>query len=41
MIRIRNYNYYTAQLYAGLFFTKGKVCGETNIVKGVSFDAKG
>lgn len=37
----KNYNYYTAELYAGLFFTKGKVCGETNIVKGVSFDAKG
>ena len=36
-----NYNYYTAELYAGLFFTKGKVCGENNIVKGTSFDAKG
>lgn len=28
------YNYYTAELYASLFFTKGKVCGEDNIVKG-------
>ncbi len=28
------YNYYTAQLYAGLFFTSGKICGETNIVGG-------
>jgi hypothetical protein len=28
------YNYYTAQLYAGLFFTEGKICGETNIVAG-------
>ena len=37
----KNYNYYTAQMYAGLFFTKGKVCGETNVVKGTSFDAKG
>jgi len=37
----KNYNYYTAELYAGLFFTTGKVCGETNIVKGISFDAKG
>jgi len=37
----KNYNYYTAELYAGLFFTKGKVCGETNVVKGVTFDAKG
>lgn len=27
-----NFNYYTAQLYASLFFTKGKVCGETNVV---------
>jgi hypothetical protein len=37
----KNYNYYTAGLYAGLFFTTGKVCGETNIVKGTSFTAKG
>lgn len=29
------WNYYTAQLYASLFFTNGKVCGETNIVKDV------
>jgi hypothetical protein len=29
-----NYNYYTAELFASLFFTKGKVCGENNIVKG-------
>lgn len=36
-----NYNYTTAQMYAGLFFTKGKVCGETNVVKGVSFSGKG
>jgi len=36
----RNYNYYTAGLYAGLFFTNEKVCGETNVVKGVTFDAK-
>jgi hypothetical protein len=28
------YQYYTAELYASLFFTKGKICGETNIVKG-------
>jgi hypothetical protein len=27
-------NYYTAELYAGLFFTTGKVCGENNIVAG-------
>lgn len=30
----KNYNYYTAELYASLFFTQGKVCGENNIVKG-------
>jgi hypothetical protein len=30
----KEYNYYTAELYASLFFTKGKVCGENNIVKG-------
>jgi len=35
-----NYNYYTAELYAGLFFTNGKVCGESNIVKGVDFNPK-
>lgn len=32
-----NYNYTTAEMYASLFFTKGRVCGETNIVKGSSF----
>ena len=34
----RQYNYYTAQLYASLFFTKGVVCGEDNIVAGKGFD---
>jgi hypothetical protein len=29
-----HYNYLTPELYAGLFFTTGKVCGENNIVKG-------
>jgi len=28
------YNYVTPSLYASLFFTKGTICGETNIVKG-------
>lgn len=28
------YNYFTAALYANVFFTNGKICGETNIVKG-------
>jgi hypothetical protein len=38
----KDYNYMTAGLYAGLFFTKGKVCGENNIVKGrtMSFSDK-
>ncbi len=31
------YNYYTAELYAGIFFTKGTICGESNIVKGIDF----
>jgi len=34
-----NYNYTTAKLYASLFFSKGKECGETNIVKGTEIDA--
>lgn len=33
------YNYSTAELYAGLFFSKGKICGENNIVKGKLIDA--
>ncbi len=37
----KSYNYYTAELYAGLFFTRGKICGENNIVAGTSFTAKG
>lgn len=32
--RKHQYNYMTAELYAGLFFTKDSVCGENNIVKG-------
>lgn len=39
--RNKNFNYYTGELYAGLFFTKGKVCGETNIVKGREFSTQG
>jgi hypothetical protein len=30
-----HYNYYTAELYAFLFFTVGKVCGEDNTVAGM------
>lgn len=32
-----SFNYYTAELYAGLFFTNGTICGENNIVKGIDF----
>ena len=34
-------NYYTAELYAGLFFTNGKICGEDNIVAGRQRNVKG
>ncbi len=30
----KEYNYYTAELYASLFFTEGKICGENNLIKG-------
>jgi hypothetical protein len=35
-----SYNYYTAELYASLFFAKGTICGENNIVgtKDISTD---
>jgi hypothetical protein len=32
--RNRDPNYYTAELYAAFFFTDGRICGETNVVKG-------
>ena len=37
----KNLNYYTAQLYASLFFTQGKICGENNIVTGKEFSTSG
>ncbi len=37
----RSYNYYTAQMYASLFFATDTVCGETNIVSGTEFSASG
>lgn len=37
----KNYNYMTPELYAGLFFTKGTVCGENNIVKGRNLSTSG
>src|SRR5882724_13257289 len=36
----RKWNYYTAELYAGLFFTNGTVCGDNNIVKGAELNLK-
>ena len=35
----KNFNYMTPELYAGLFFTKGSICGENNIVKGRNLNA--
>ena len=37
------FNYYTPELYASLFFTKGEICGENNIVgnKGFNPQSKG
>jgi hypothetical protein len=37
----RSLNYYTAQMYAGLFFALDTTCGETNIVQGKAFSTKG
>ena len=37
----RNFNYYTGELYAGLFFTKGSICGEDNIVTGRTISTAG
>lgn len=37
----KNYNYYTPQLYASIFFARDTICGETNIVKGTSISTKG
>ncbi len=34
------YNYVTPSLYASLFFTKGSICGENNIVKGKDLSIK-
>jgi hypothetical protein len=33
-------DYYTAELYSSLFFTRGRVCNETNIINGVERDVK-
>ncbi len=36
----KNWNYYTMELYAGLFFSQGTVCGDNNIVKGDELSLK-
>ena len=36
----KHYNYYTPELYAGLFFAFDTVCGENNIVKGIDLNTK-
>ena len=38
--RSRAFNYYTLQMYAGLFWVKDTVCGETNIVGNADFTLK-
>lgn len=35
------FNYMTGQMFAGLFLTEGKVCGESNIVGNMQFDLAG
>jgi len=35
------FNYYTAGMYAGLFFAADTICGETNIVKDAAFSTQG
>lgn len=37
----KQFNYYTANMYASLFFTKDTICGETNIVAGHEFSTGG
>jgi hypothetical protein len=37
----KEFNYYTAKMYASLFFTKDSVCGEDNIVTGREFSTAG
>lgn len=36
-----NFNYTTCKMFASLFFTNGKVCGETNIVGNQNFEVSG
>ncbi|MEY4114600.1 MAG: hypothetical protein RLZ76_1293 [Bacteroidota bacterium] len=36
-----DYNYYTAELYASLFFSKDTICGQTNVIKDMNRSIKG
>lgn len=36
-----NFNYLTGEMYSSIFLTKGKACGETNIVAGHEFTTQG
>lgn len=35
-----NWNYYTVEMYAGLMFAKGLICGENNIVKDAEIETR-
>lgn len=37
----KEFNYYTANMYASIFFTKESICGENNIVAGNEFSTDG
>ena len=37
----KEFNYYTAKMYASIFFTKDSICGENNIVAGTEFSTSG
>jgi hypothetical protein len=36
-----DYNYYTAELYASLFFSKDTVCGQSNVIKDINLTLRG
>ena len=36
-----DYNYYTAELYASLFFSKDTICGQSNVIKDMNRSIKG
>jgi len=36
-----DYNYYTAELYASLFFSKDTVCGQSNVIKDLNLTLRG